>query len=222
MAWKKATRRGKHSHYPTSSPPQNEVHHQLREIQLKIPVAKDNSEQRELITSVVRLLYPFQPREKQVDCMQWLLYRKEDLVLVAKTSFGKSLVWQILPCLVPRTIVIAILPLLALGAEQASSIQKYLAANAGARPIFVNARNIGKTMLHDIQIGYYTHILVSPELLTGKKFRYLLQDPHFRSMVKWVVVDELHLVSIWGDNFRKSYAMLEVIRHTLGHKPWFG
>ena len=125
----------------------------------------------------LRLLYPFQPREKQVDCMQRLLYRKEDLVLVAKTS---CLVWQILPCLMPRTIVIAILPLLALGAEQASSIQKYLAANAGARPIFVNAKNISRAMLHDIRIGHYTHILVSPELLSGKKFRHLLQDPHFR------------------------------------------
>ena len=93
---------------------------------------------------------------------------------------------------------------------------------SGARPIFVNAKNISKATLHDICIGHYTHILVSPELLTGKKFRHLLQDPHFRSMVKWVVVDELHLVSIWGDSFRKSYAMLEVIRHTLGHKPWFG
>jgi len=41
-------------------------------------------------------------------------------------------------------------------------------------------------------------------------------------MVKWVVVDELHLVSVWDEEFRKSYAMLEVIRHTLGHKPWFG
>jgi hypothetical protein len=102
--------------------------------------------------------------------MQWLLYRKEDLVLVAKASFVHSLMWQILPCLVPRTIVIAIL----LGAEKASSIQKYLAANAGARPIVVNAKNISKTVLHDIRIGYYIHTLVSPELPTGKKFRHSL------------------------------------------------
>jgi superfamily II DNA helicase RecQ len=79
-------------------------------------------QQRELIVNAVKLLYPFEPRDKQVDCMQLLLYRKEDLVLVAKTSFGKSLVWQILPCLVPGTVVIAILPLLALGVEQARSI----------------------------------------------------------------------------------------------------
>ena len=164
------------------------------------PGPASRSGQRELITSALRLLYLFQPREKQVDCMRWLLYRKEGLVLVAKTSFGKSLVWQILPCLKPRTIVIAILPLLAMGAEQANSIQKYLAANAGARPIFVNVKNIRKTVLHDIRIGYYIHILVSPKLLTGKKFRYLLQDPHFRSMVKWVVVDELHLGAITSGN----------------------
>ena len=42
MAWKKTTRRGKHPRYPTSSPPQNEVNHQLLEIQSKIAVAKDN------------------------------------------------------------------------------------------------------------------------------------------------------------------------------------
>lgn len=221
MPWKKNTRRGKYTRHPPSSPSDN-LHPQLLEIQSRISVAEDSSEQRELITNAVRLLYPFEPREKQVDCIQWLLFQEEDLVLVAKTSFGKSLVWQILPCLVPGTIIIAILPLLALGAEQASSIEKYLAANAAARPMFVNSNNISKSVLHDIRRGYYTHILVSPELLTGKKFRPLLQDPNFRSMIRWVVIDELHLVSVWGEDFRKSYAMLETIRHTLGHKSWFG
>jgi hypothetical protein len=51
----------------------------------------------------------------------------------------QALVWQILACLVPRTVIIAILPLLALVAEQASSIQKYLAPNAAARPMFVDS-----------------------------------------------------------------------------------
>jgi hypothetical protein len=92
--------------------------------------------------------------------------RKEGLVL--KAFFVNSLMWQILLCLVPRTIAIL------LGAEKDSSIQKYLAANAGARLIFVNAKNISKTVLHDIRIGYYTHTLVSPELPTGKKLRHSL------------------------------------------------
>jgi hypothetical protein len=167
---KKETRRGKYPRHPHSSISSDHVHPELLEIQSRIAVTADDSEQRELISSAVRLLYPFEPREKQVDCIQWLLYQKQDLVLVAKTSFGKSLVWQILPCLVPRTVIIAILPLLTLGAEQASSIQKYLAPNAAARPMFVNSKNISKSVLHNIRRGYYTHVLVSPELLTGKKF----------------------------------------------------
>ena len=88
MAWKKATRRGKHSCYPTSSPPQNEVHHRLLEIQSKIAVAKDNSEQQELITSAVKLLYLFQPREKQVDCAMAAISERRPGVN------GENLFWQ--------------------------------------------------------------------------------------------------------------------------------
>jgi superfamily II DNA helicase RecQ len=40
--------------------------------------------------------------------------------------------------------------------------------------------------------------------------------------VKWIAIDEIHLVSVWGRDFRKSYALLEGIRHILGNKPWFG
>jgi hypothetical protein len=115
MPRKKETRRGKYPRHPHSSISSDNAHPELLEIQSRIAVTADDSEQRELIASAVRLLYLFEPREKQVDCIQWLLYQKQDLVLVAKTSFGKSLVWQILPCLVPRTVIIAILPLLARG-----------------------------------------------------------------------------------------------------------
>ena len=59
-------------------------------------------------------------------------------------------------------------------------------------------------------------------MFTGRQFRNILRDPTFRAHVKWVVVDEVHLVSVWEDAFRKSYAKLETIRHALGKKPWFG
>jgi superfamily II DNA helicase RecQ len=49
-----------------------------------------------------------------------------------------------------------------------------------------------------------------------------MRNPVFRSFAKWVVVDEIHLVYTWGKEFRKSYARLEGMWHTLGNKPWFG
>jgi superfamily II DNA helicase RecQ len=114
MPRKKQTRRGKY----TRSPSPIHVEPGLQEIRSKIAVSVKQSEQREVIAKAVELLYRFSPREQQLDCIQWLLYQKEDLVLVAKTSFGKSLIMQILPCLVPNSCIVVILPLLALGSEQ--------------------------------------------------------------------------------------------------------
>jgi superfamily II DNA helicase RecQ len=120
------------------------------------------------------------------------MYSKEDLILVARTSFGKSLIMQILPCLVPESVIIVILPLLALGSEQADPIRRNLSKEGGANSIFVNAKNIGRNPLMRTKTGIYTYILISPELLTGGLFHNILSDPQFRDLVKWVVIDELH------------------------------
>ncbi|KAH8695646.1 hypothetical protein BGW36DRAFT_205304 [Talaromyces proteolyticus] len=126
------------------------------------------SEQRSLIVEAVQLFYPFNPRKEQVDCIHQLVYEKNDLVLVAKTSFGKSLIPSILPSTVPQSIIIVILPLLALGEEQTASIQSHLSLGGLANPIFVNSTNICKQQLREIKPGIYTHIFISPEILTGK------------------------------------------------------
>ena len=38
-----------------------------------------------------RHLYPFEPRQKQIDAIWHLVFKKEDLLITAKTSFGKIL-----------------------------------------------------------------------------------------------------------------------------------
>lgn len=68
----------------------------------------------------------------------------------------------------------------------------------------------------------YTHVLSSPETFTGRRVSGILRDPTFRSSVKWVVLDEVHLAYIWGRRFRKSYSLLRKMRYALGTKPWFG
>ena len=44
-----------------------------------------------------RHLYPFEPRQKQIDAIWHLVFKKEDLLLAAKTSFGKSVIFQAAP-----------------------------------------------------------------------------------------------------------------------------
>jgi hypothetical protein len=63
-------------------------------------------------------------------------------------SLGDETV-QIVPCLMSGTVIIVTLSLLALGAEQASSILKHLVPTL-ERPIFVNSKNISKSVLRDI------------------------------------------------------------------------
>jgi ATP-dependent helicase YprA (DUF1998 family) len=157
MPRKKQTNRGKYARHPEPSADEAA----LQTLQSRLLCSKDDAEQRQLITAAVESLHPFSPHEKQVDCVQRLLHRKEDLILVARTSFGKSLIMQILPCLVPNSVIIVILPLLALGLEQAESIQKRLSKEMGANPIFVNAKNISQDLLMHIKAGVYTHILIS-------------------------------------------------------------
>jgi superfamily II DNA helicase RecQ len=43
----------------------------------------------------------------------------------------------------------------------------------------------------------------------------------FRNRLQWVLINEVHLVSAWGKDFRKSYAILDV-RYWVGEKVWFG
>ena len=167
----KRTRRGKYTRGQISSS-LNDTKRQLLEYQGGLVSEESDIERQNVIAQAVEFLHGFKPRPEQIDCVKWLLYEKRDLILVAKTSFGKSLVMQILPCLVPDSIIIVILPLLAIGAEQKEKIVKIL--GTVARPAFVNGDNVTLELLRDIQRGEYTHILSSPELITGKRFKPLL------------------------------------------------
>jgi hypothetical protein len=114
--------------------------------------------------------------------LRWLLFEKKDMILVAKTSFGKSIDIAGAPLqLVPNSTAIIILPLLALGSEQLEKIRRL----PFTKPIFVNAENsMDFALRRDITCGKYTHVLVPPELVVGSKFRGILQNASFRNRLK--------------------------------------
>jgi hypothetical protein len=58
------------------------------------------------------------------DLLWSLVFDREDRILVAKTGYGKSAVPQLLPPLTRSSIVIVLLLLNALGAEQLADIQR--------------------------------------------------------------------------------------------------
>ena len=94
-----------------------------------------------------------------------LLVEREDRIFVAKTGYGKSVVPQLLPLIIKNSIVIILLPLNALDAEQLEDIEKPL-----AKPFWLHAGNNNPSTLQRIRAGIYTHILLSPEIACSIKF----------------------------------------------------
>jgi superfamily II DNA helicase RecQ len=47
----------------------------------------------------LRELFGFEPREEQVEAITTLAIAQEDLILIARTGWGKSLIFQALPVL---------------------------------------------------------------------------------------------------------------------------
>ena len=169
-------------------------------------------------TGLERHLYPFQPRQKQVDAIWHLVFKKKDLLLAAKTSFGKSIIFQAAPLFCRGGIGIIITPLDRIGQEQSIKIQRL----PGANSVFINGRtNKSNALAQDIEMGVYTHIIMGPEIAAGW-FRSIATSPSFKKRVTVVGVDELHLVALWGSGIRPQYAQLSLLRRRLGATPWFG
>src|SRR5699024_9886179 len=184
-----------------------------------ITEAKEEGQDREkeAIYKAIELLYPYSPHAGQQEALHHLIYKRTDLILIAKTAFGKSMVLQAVSVLLEKTITLIILPLQQIGVEQAESIERI-----GGRPCFLNADTINPSILSEIKEGKYTHILISPELAIGDKFRSILLDQGFRGCLRLVAIDEAHLVLLWGKGFRTSYAKLNLIRSIIGAEiPWF-
>jgi superfamily II DNA helicase RecQ len=174
-------------------------------------------EQNRAIDEAIKLLYPYAPREGQRNALRQLIYKREDIILIAKTSFGKSMILQATSILVNKSITVVVLPLDQIGQEQAEYI-----TCIGGKPYFLNADTISEKNLADLRDGAYTHLLISPELAIGERFHATATHPAFKERLGLVVVDEAHLVSLWGRDFRTDYAKLGLLRSLFGrHVPWF-
>ncbi|KZZ96177.1 DNA helicase, ATP-dependent, RecQ type [Ascosphaera apis ARSEF 7405] len=169
------------------------------------------------IRMAIRLLYPYWPREGQADAIYHVLYEKKDLVLIAATSFGKSLILQSVSLLRPDSMAIIVIPLNQIGKDQLEVIEK-----RGGNPCFLSGESNNPATLNRIREGEFTHLFISPELAITQPVINVLQTPSLLRNIRLVAIDEAHLVHHWGDNFRTNYAHLMRLRISLGKRiPWF-
>src|SRR6266850_5039350 len=190
----------------------------------RLDAATEEADQTTLIAEAIRTMYPYEGRKMQIESIRALIFDRRDVILIAKTSFGKSMIPQSVSALKRNTMTIMIIPLTELGKEQLQKIQLL----PGCRPVllaeevFRKEKN-RKEVFERLTRCEYTHILLSPKIAVEDEFSGIVSNPLFKSRVGLVVIDELHVVKQWGREFRKHYGQLSTLRLKLGWDvPWFG
>jgi superfamily II DNA helicase RecQ len=172
-----------------------------------IDAKEDKNRQKAAIYDAIELLYPYAPRDGERDILHHPIYHQKDLILIAKISFGKSMILQAASVLINKSISIVVLPL----------------NQIGERPCFLSADTPSDQLLHDTRSGKYTHILMSQELAVSERLR-IIVEPKFKDRLGLVVIDEAHLVSHWGIKYRTDYSRLNLLRILIvisPKVPWF-
>ncbi len=140
-----------------------------------------------------------------------------DVFVSLPTGYGKSLCYLLLPMIynaihkVNNTLVVVISPLISLMEDQVESCKRIgvLGVAVTSHRSSVSCQDV--VSREDIQV-----LFLSPEMAIGsKRWRRFFNDDALHSRLKAIVVDEVHCVKTWGDEFRESYKRVGEIRSLL-------
>ncbi|OAV93804.1 hypothetical protein PTTG_08326 [Puccinia triticina 1-1 BBBD Race 1] len=136
------------------------------------------------------------PKPVQLDSVIDLIHRRDTFVL-ARTGVGKTRIaemyWDLFPKY-KKPIVLVLNPLDSLGDNQVQE-KKNLVISA----INLTKMNLNEAVEGEILKGKYSFIYLSPEvLLNNVIFSRIFYNKTFQDCVSLVVVDEAHMIYVWG------------------------
>lgn len=148
-------------------------------------------------------------RENQEEAIEALISQDTDIMYIAKTSSGKSLVYQ-LPILAIEGMALIVSPLLSLMSDQVSALKE-----KGINAVEYNS-TIGKrtkeNIKNRIRDGEIDLLYAAPETLMNPLFlEFLVEEGN----IKYIVFDECHTISSYGNDFRPSYKKISILRTVL-------
>ncbi len=161
-------------------------------------------------------------RDGQWEAIDALVSRRERVLLVQRTGWGKSAVYFVATRMLRErgfgaTLIVS--PLLALMRNQVSAAERM-----GVRALSINSTNrsewpaLRRAALSDEADA----LLISPERLANESFMDQLLLP-ISERIGLLVVDEVHCISDWGHDFRPDYRRLvSVLRRMPANLPIVG
>lgn len=145
-------------------------------------------------------------RENQSEAIDSILEQDKDVLFIAKTGLGKSLVFQ-LPSLMLPGVTIVISPLLSLMSDQVS--------NADVKGINAATYNstLGKKqkriVLNQLENNELDLLYIAPESILNTELLEFFRD---KVNVNFIAIDEAHCTSAYGHDFRPKYKQISLLR----------
>jgi len=150
-------------------------------------------------------------RKHQVDPIKSIL-KRQDTMVIAPPSAGKSLIGQI-PALIFPGMTLVIEPTLSLMYDQVDKLQSrgiQAASINSAMPAYERSRTLEYVTKGKVKI-----LFVTPERLHNPKFLAAIQGIE----ISMIAVDECHCVTSWGYGFRPDYLEIGTFIDSLPLKP---
>lgn len=166
--------------------------------------------------------YYSSPGQREAVRAVFLMQEGETLLVNLPTGSGKSLVGQA-PALVNKPeggLTVFVVPTVALALDQERAMGNYIRKNENVRAIWPLAWYGGQPQEQRAEIrtrirnGTQRILFTSPEALTTTLLS-AVSEAAKSGMLKYLVVDEAHLITQWGDSFRPSFQALAGLRHNL-------
>ncbi|XP_028397832.1 ATP-dependent DNA helicase Q1-like isoform X3 [Dendronephthya gigantea] len=175
----------------------------------------------------------------QIKCFEHIL-NGFDVVAVLPTGFGKSLLFQLLPNFLPtkadKNIVIVVCPLNAIIEDQLK-VAKNIGIEAEVLQLVDHRMKVAESLFKSDEMtaesddvgvllsdkmlnGDVQLLFTHPEALLSEKGRNLMKSTVFQRNVVACVVDEAHCVEMWGDEFRKDFGNLSIVRAFFPKTPF--
>ncbi|SBT70958.1 ATP-dependent DNA helicase Q1, putative [Plasmodium malariae] len=165
-------------------------------------------------TTILKEYFSFNEfKTKQIECLN-AIKNFEHVLNITPTGGGKSLIYQVIPLLIGG-ISIVISPLISLIQDQILSLKKrnIMAETINSSLKKKENENI-LTLLKSYNDCNIKVLFITPETATSEYFIMLIQELYMNQKISLISIDEVHCISTWGCEFRKSYRNLNRVLKT--------
>ena len=167
---------------------------------------------RKSVKNAMKVLAIDKLRRNQLKPINAILDR-HDTMVIAPTSFGKSVIYQIPALAQEDGITVVIEPLIALMHDQ---VQKLKTLDIPAAYLdSTQSKTDRKSVMADLQNGSIKILYIAPERLETDILSFIEEF----NRIRIIVVDECHCVTTWGSTFRESYLSIGKYIDSLNHRP---